>query len=353
MTIEGNDNPTNREDAAKAGTPDQPSAMPRMSPPKETGNAVSPDASGRFGASAALRSLSVLLFWLLISVLIVGLLLPTLAHLREQSRRSTCARNLKGMGTGFYTFANESSDDWPILADHQVGRSPPRDVDYVGAIGSYRGKASNPRAGDVLELDTLPSKLSTTRGLWMLIRLHISTQKAFICPSTNDRPNADPSPEAYWDFGVGDNTGPATPEQTRQGWNQLSYGYQVPFGKYGQPNSNCDLHMVVAADKGPFGAALDGGLATPPPITARGESPPENWRPWNSPSHGGQGKGEGQNVLYTDAHVDWAPTPIVGVNNDNIYTQQASGELGRIQGNRPAPGLKLTPADDTDTLIYP
>jgi hypothetical protein len=353
MNSKGQNAPTNRDNAAEAGAPDLPSAVPRMSLPSEASCALPPGAGKRSGATAAPRNLGVLLFWLLVSVLIVSLLLPTLARLREQSKRSACVDNLKGMGTGFYTFANESSDDWPILADHQVGRSPPRDVDYVGAIGSYRGKANDPAAGDVLELDTLPSRLSTTRGLWVLIRRQINTQRDFICPSTNDQANTDASHQAYWDFGVGDITGPATPEQVRQAWNQVSYGYQVPFGKYGQPNLDCDLHMVMAADKGPFGAALDGGLPNPPPITAHGAFPPENWRPWNSPNHGGQGRGEGQNVLFADAHVDWVATPLAGVRKDNIYTQQSGGELGTIQGNRPTGGGKQTPASDTDTLIYP
>jgi prepilin-type processing-associated H-X9-DG protein len=184
--------------------------------------------------------------------------------------------------------------------------------------------------------------------------MQISTPKSLVCPSSEDQPNMDVSPQAYWDFGVGDITGPANPGQVRQGWNQVSYGYQVPFGKHGRPSSDCDLRMPLAADKGPFGAALDAGLPNPPLITGHTFASPEQWRPWNSPNHGGQGRGEGQNVLFADGHVDWASKPIVGVGNDNIYTQwSGTEELARVQGNRPTAGGKQTPAGNTDALIYP
>jgi hypothetical protein len=164
----------------------------------------------------------------------------------------------------------------------------------------------------------------------------------------------DASPRAYWDFGVGDITGPANPGQVRQGWNQVSYGYQVPFGKHGRPSSDCDLGMALAADKGPFGAALDAGLPAPRPINVNDKSSSDQWQLWNSPNHGGQGRGRGQNVLYADAHVDWASKPIVGVGSDNIYTQWSGTEdLARIRGNSPTVGGKQTPAGATDTLIYP
>ena len=91
---------------------------------------------------------------------------------------------------------------------------------------------------------------------------------------------------------------------------------------------------------------------------------------YNSGNHGGQGAGDGQNVLFADGHVDFELTPIVGVDHDNIYTlmtDKASLE-GRLVGSdpfgngggpeNPYPGQNCWGPGQmqhasTDTLIWP
>ena len=110
------------------------------------------------------------------------------------------------------------------------------------------------------------------------------------------------------------------------------------------------------ADKGPFGAALDAGMVTPPPIAADESSTPDQWQQWNSPNHGGQCSGEGQNVLYAGGSADWQVKPCIGIGYDNIYSQWAGNGANardRAQGNPPTAGGKQVPASNTDTLIYP
>ncbi|HSW45768.1 MAG TPA: DUF4190 domain-containing protein [Phycisphaerae bacterium] len=311
---------------------------------------------GKGLAIAGISTGAVAQVMLVIYALIFAIMLPSLARARELAKRSVCAANLKGMGVGFYTYANENNNAWPDFFDSSDESAPPGGIDYTGAIGSYRGKAGNPTAGDILNMNPRPGRISTTRELWTLIRMQISSPKPFVCPSSTDMPNADANPMDYWDFGQGDITGPASPAQVKQGWSQVSYGYQVPFGKLGRPSSERDPRMVLAADKGPFGAAIDGGLPAPPPINVGLNAPPDDWRTWNSPNHGGQGDGEGQNALFADAHVGWVAKPTAGLNGDNIYTQwtnQGAQESDRSAGNPPTPGGKQTPADDKDTLIYP
>jgi len=318
------------------------------SKPKEYG--------GQGLAIAGICTGGVALLLMFVYALLISILLPSLARARELSKRTVCAANLKGLGTGFYTYANENSDMWPIPA-HALGDSDTVGmVDYTAAIGSFRGQAGNPAAGDVSAMDPFPSKLSTTRGLWTLVRTRMASQNTFICPSSNDTPNTDANPEDYWDFGQGDITGPATAAQARQGWQQVSYGYQVPFGRYGQPS--CDRHqnMALAADKGPYGAAFDAGFPAPPAITVTQQMSPSDWRAWNSPNHGGPGDGEGQNVLYADGHVAWHNESRAGVKDDNIYTQWSGNGTTfqeRARGNPPTQGGRQTPAGHTDTLIYP
>jgi hypothetical protein len=125
--------------------------------------------------------------------------------------------------------------------------------------------------------------------------------------------------------------------------------------------------MVIAADKGPFFKAgpprPDGtvpdqnvvspgsnlvlpGVSTAAQILKLGN---DAWRPYNSRNH----KQEGQNVLFMDDHVEWVKKPIVGVNNDNIYTMQGPGYtlLDSLLGRVPAD--KLGPLTQTDSVIIP
>ena len=62
----------------------------------------------------------------------------------------------------------------------------------------------------------------------------------------------------------------------------------------------------------------------------------DDWNNYNSGNH----TGEGQSVLFVDGHVEFVRKPIVGVNNDNIYT---------IQGEQTgSDALKLTSSERYD-----
>ena len=84
---------------------------------------------------------------------------------------------------------------------------------------------------------------------------------------------------------------------------------------------------------------------------------PDDWRPWNSPNHGGIDQGEGQNVLYADAHASWANTPKAGMSSDNIYTS-----WGVLNAERKVRATGLEPKNGEtsgyswstkDALLYP
>ncbi len=223
-------------------------------------------------------------------------------------------------------YADQNNEFWPNPASG-IG-----DFDYVGQIGKNRAVEH-------------PPAYSTTRAFWMLIRAGTCTTKLLKCPSSNDKVDDTEDVQLYYDF---------------QGYEYVSYGYQVPFGQRNKavPRENCDPGMPLAADKGPYSQlAADGSdaLADPGWITARLRDPPEKWQPWNSPNHGGRGQGEGQNILFADGHVRFHKRPCLGVDDDNIYTQGPSP-----RGN--APGRGIFPGADypmrgqnspTDSLIYP
>ena len=304
-----------------------------------------------------------------IIALLISILLPSLARARELSKRTVCAANVKGIGNGFAAYATGNADDYPIPA-HLTPTSAQATagntaVQYEQSIGYSRGiggTAPVPDDGETLETDT---QMSTTRAFWYLVRSGSSSPKWFICPASEDTAAPDDNPQNYWDFGgpAPTSTNPSSnvPKGTalnqadwQRGWGQISYGYQVPFGKIGKPNPNVDQDMALVADKGPYSAALEAGRKHPGIPNLTSSNSPQEWEPFNSPNHGG----EGQWVLYADAHADFFMHPLAGVKKDNIYTRWSRADGGtdqdeapRAQGTPPT-GIE-TPWSDTDSLIYP
>ena len=104
--------------------------------------------------------------------------------------------------------------------------------------------------------------------------------KVFICPSTKDKP--DQFSETWTDFSSAKN---------------ISYGYDPGHS----PGDGTDV--IVSADYSPDGK------------NSRNHPP----RPNNAPRGG-------QNVLYLgDWHVEWKTTPNCGVDDNNIYLDDAPG----------------------------
>jgi prepilin-type N-terminal cleavage/methylation domain-containing protein len=321
-----------------------------------------------------------------IIALLISILLPSLARARELSKRTVCSANLKGTGNGFHAYSVGSGDDWPIPGHSPATTDGMSTVSYVQAIGMKRGSAANPELGETFSEPTVNSsgtsqpactRVSTTRAFWYLIRSGASSPKSFICPSSDDQPNDEDNPQAFWDFGRYESTAEnALPTQSpgnvpETGWSQCSYGYQVPYGKIAKPNGDVDQDMALASDKGPYGTWIDGkkgqNTILTQVISPNSSSGPDDWRKWNSPNHGGVGDGEGQNVMYPDGHVTFQTTPLGGTARDNIFTrwentQEAIGPTGdhyknRVQGFKPTESITSNqnpaPYGLTDSLIYP
>jgi len=288
-----------------------------------------------------------------IIALLISILLPSLARARELSKRSVCGKNLSGIGQAIATYASdkENSGFFPIPA-HKLATNATTpgtgEVQYVGSgigVGLDRNTPSN----------TASTKLSPTRAFWMLIRAPKSpvTPKLCICPSSDGTPNDDTDYSKAWDFG----RTPIPSLPSAENYKQISYGIQIPFGTAGRGTMERAVQMALAADKGWYSNSKEGGGTDPGTVKATSTSTAEDWKPWNSPNHGGTGEGEGQNILFGDFHVEFSRNPIVGMGLDNIYTRWTSqtgpGQQGiteRVQG---VVGVNYAPFANTDTLIYP
>jgi prepilin-type N-terminal cleavage/methylation domain-containing protein len=276
-----------------------------------------------------------------IIALLISILLPSLARARELSKRAVCSANLKGIGTAIATYANDNDQAYPI---------PPADMNATtGGASITAYTAASGLIGKVVarnvQTTSTSQAVSMGRGLWMLVRDGATAPKQFICPSSDQSAADDTDPMIFFDFPDGKN---------------LSYGMQVPYGAVGKPNTDRDPRMPLAADRGWYGAQVE-TAASPAKTditTLNATSVPDDWKPYNSPNHGGFGDGEGQNIMFSDFHVEFLKRPIEGIGLDNIYTRWSQGTS--VTQDMMVRGIivsgtqyKNAPWSDTDTVIFP
>jgi prepilin-type N-terminal cleavage/methylation domain-containing protein len=293
-----------------------------------------------------------------IIALLISILLPSLARARELSKRAVCAANLKGLGTACHIYGNENEECFPIANYAQPptnGTNVQTGVTFLGTLG--RGPGSQ-----VQLTTTGGASAHVTRSLFMLIINGGSTAGQFICPSSgeslDDMRNIN-----------GSNSVAAQPGVTRfdfKAYTAVSYGYQIPWGRFGRPRIASDPRFAFMADKGPYfeagatdgngnaadqqaqGANVSNFATINDALTASNDA----WRPYNSRNHGS----EGQTVLYADTHAEFQKKPIVGVSQDNIYTQanNYTNLLNWLNGLNPATvSTNSGPYTNTDSLIIP
>lgn len=310
-----------------------------------------------------------------IGILLLSLALPAGARVRELSKRSTCAINLAGIGASAKIYANDNAEQWMMPPFSGKAYEPGRSgIDYLnddGTIGQGQANTDPGEIGYQRDMETTSdvpggsdgsTAVSVTRAFWMLVRSRDVSVKQFVCPSSGDVADSTENIDRYYDF---------------TGFANISYGYRVPYGpRDTQPREGADNGLIFAADKSPY--YLPGSDPTDRfytagkynrPITL--DDPPLNWQPFNSPNHGGRKYGEGQNVLFANGGVSFVRIPVIGIDDDNIYTVMYDrwDETGfnRIHGDsvhisavqNPYPGVEALGAGDssayasTDSLIYP
>jgi prepilin-type N-terminal cleavage/methylation domain-containing protein len=312
-----------------------------------------------------------LLVVIAIIALLISILLPSLSRARELSKRLVCAANVKGIGTTGKIYSNENQEKWMCPPFKRSAIDSATGIDYLpnttsqnvpgvnGEVGTERGISTTSET--MQAPDQGSDTMSVTRAYWMLVRSGDITVKQFICPSSGDKEDETENLELYYDF---------------SGYENISYGYQVPFGpRDTQPREGIDNREIVAADKGPFYFPTD--FAKNPPFDTAGsngpitkEDPPKNWRKFNSSAHGGAANGEGQNALYGDGHANFIRDPANGIDNDNIYTVIDGTAWdtmnGRIHGDTPHESSAVNPYpgqdafgtgagkySSTDSLVFP
>ncbi len=333
-----------------------------------------------------------------IIALLISILLPSLSRARELAKRAVCRANLRGIGQSAFIYANDNDESFPIAFFNRragisgdptnIGVNAIEQMGGGGDSATGTGNGLSPQAPNVRfrQARTVPTgatnvtsantdSVPISRSLFLLVIGNFTTPKQFVCPSSgeteDDLRNID-----------GTQTRAAQPGINRfdfYGYNNLSYGYQHPYGRDARPGPDLDNRMALAADRSPFfQVGGNGGRADDMRFGGAGSTgtwnwanvgasvdssdvktvlsaPNTEWQAVNSPNHGE----EGQSILYIDSSVQFENKPIVGANNDNIYTafetplpgDDDAAYLQTLRGT--PPDVDDGPAADTDTLIAP
>ncbi len=224
-----------------------------------------------------------------IMVALIAIGIPTLAHPHRLNKRQMCAVNLKGIGTSAKIYANDNNERWMIppfskaaidnegidyLAGNHVNQHPtnPGEVGYDREVESQSDTRQNDGVGS--------KAVSVTRAFWMMVRSGDILVDQFICPSSRDVVADEQRVfelDWFYDF---------------QGYDNISYGYQVPFGpRDTRPREGMDNRQPLAADKGPyylnnFEPTFQAGSRNPVDFN----DPLGRWHRYNSPNHQGRGQ---------------------------------------------------------------
>jgi len=265
-----------------------------------------------------------------IIALLMGILMPALARVRQIAYRLHCGTNLSGIGKAMLIYSSDFGDKLPRAGFKESVWSATipnwRNVSRTAAFNSSRGSAA-----------------SITSNFFLLIKFTEVKPDSFVCKSDSktekfalsetDLASTGAELIDCWDFGP-------TPQA------HCSYSYHSPFGSFGLTSSS-DPGMAMAGDPNPW--------LNSPGFNARPTSP--DWNEFNP--DGDRAKirlgnawphqEDGQNLVYVDGHVDFEKSSACGVDSDNVFTKYGSTPEDRQKGVRPNPGDP--PTDKADSLL--
>ncbi|MHC4131494.1 MAG: type II secretion system protein [Planctomycetota bacterium] len=314
-----------------------------------------------------------LLVVIAIIALLMSILMPALARVRQIAYRMICGTNLSGIGKAMLVYANDSDERYPRAGGRrsewsQTGRiadwdAPSENLAFLGG-GRSGGR-----------------KATITASHYLLVKYSDVSPKQFVCKGDSGTSTfklsdysiaADDDLTTVWDFG------PIPTDHCSYTYHMPYYmpdlGTSFPVSQVSSPSS------PVSSDKNPFqdinadfvqqaflyadlkeqqvdvgGSSLTQYVFVDPDLE---DDPPDNAPFMNSASH----QREGQNVLYVDAHVTFERHPNVGIEDDNIWLfwtsinpdtgkpslprERQIGDIGGI----PIPGL-TGPQSEEDAFL--
>jgi hypothetical protein len=198
-------------------------------------------------------------------VLVIGLGVPSVLHVRERQQRLGCSWNMAQIGSAVQQYASVFNSSLP----------------FTGWSNKNTWQPTNEPG-----VETVPNR----RHVYPLLRsTFVRDPRVFVCPSQPHVPMPSAEVPRHSDFLEARN---------------VSYAYQNMAGV--RPSANDDPRLPILADENPL--FVDGR----PLIDALrlGSGPASN-----SLAH----RRAGQNILTLRGEVRWTKSPQAGVNGDNIW----------------------------------
>jgi prepilin-type N-terminal cleavage/methylation domain-containing protein len=272
-----------------------------------------------------------LLVVIAIIALLMGILMPALARVRQIAFRMVCGTNLSGIGKAMLIYSNDYDDEFPRAG----GR------DSVWSFGIPNWLADSRFTAYGLGADGSGGSASITSSFYLLVKYAEVTPKSFVCKG--DSGTTEFKPTEYgagdrelidlWDFGPQTNAN-----------EHCSYSYHMPYGLYALTTSS-EPGMAVAADRNPW---MDSPAAEGKDATVFAEFNPDGGKEFVNRGNAIAHQEDGQNVLFMDAHVGFEKQPFCAINDDNIYTFWDGTDIRR--GGLPIAGT-TEPMDRLDSFL--
>ncbi len=274
-----------------------------------------------------------LLVVIAIIALLMGILMPALAKVRQMAFRLTCGTNLAGVGKAMLIYANDYDDELP--------RAAGRNSVWNAPVWDARTRKD---AYNITAADGTGGWASITSCFYLLVKYAEVTPKSFLCKGDSGVSEFTLSQESgtwiteltqAWDFG---STAPGTGKVNTGPGEHCSYTYHAPWGAYALTTSS-DPGMAVASDRNPYIASPGRPVAktfkstdATNPVTFNGKNGNSVEELYgNAAVH----QEEGQNVLFLDGHVTFEKRAFCSLEDDNIYTLSPTADKGASLGSIP------------------
>jgi len=269
-----------------------------------------------------------LLVVIAIIALLMGILMPALARVRQIAFRMVCGSNLSGIGKAMLIYAGDYEDELPRAG----GRNT-----VWGGNQCVVWNALTRQQAFALDATGSGGRASISSCFYLLVKYSDVTPKSFVCKGDSGTSEFKLSQEPTagnmefidcWDFGSDPRT-------------HCSYTYHLPFGLYALTTSS-EPGMAVAGDRSPW---IDSPAATAKTIANFNPTGTVDQQKYgNSISH----QEDGQNVLFMDGHVYFEKRAFCAINDDNIFTYWDGGDIRR--GGAPVVG-STEPMDRKDSFL--